>query len=127
MNAKVSTPGTPPRLEHRRHESCSRSSQPRGETARRGSHASAWSNLPGERFEEHTHDYDKVVVVVEGSITFGLVGYGVGFMLNPGERLDLPASVQHDAVVGAKVVTCLEAHLPAGSCGKMARGRVYRW
>ena len=92
-----------------------------------GLQASAWSNLPGERFEEHTHDYDKAVVVVEGSITFGLVGYGVGLVLNPGERLDLPASVSHDAVAGAGGVTCLEAHLPAGSCGKMARGRVYRW
>jgi quercetin dioxygenase-like cupin family protein len=89
--------------------------------------ASAWSSLPGERFEAHTHDYDKVVVVFEGSITFGLVGYGVGFMLNPGERLDLPAQVNHDAVVGAKGVTCLEAHLPAGTCGKKARGRGYRW
>ena len=88
--------------------------------------ASAWSNLPGERFEDHTHDYDKVVVVVEGSITFGLVGYGVGFMLNPGERLDLPASVLHDAVAGARGVTCLKAHLPAGSCRKQARGRGYR-
>ena len=65
--------------------------------------------------------------MVEGSITFGLVGYRVGFMLNPGERLDLPASVPHDAVVGAKSVTRLEAHFRAGSCGKTARGRGYRW
>ncbi len=88
---------------------------------------SAWSNLPGERFEGHTHDYDKVVVVVVGSLTCGLVGHGVGFMLSPGERLDLPASVSHDAVAGTRAVTCLEAHLPAGSCGKKARGRGYRW
>ena len=46
--------------------------------------ASAWSNLPGERYEQHVHDYDKVVVAVEGSITFGLVGYGVGFVLAAG-------------------------------------------
>lgn len=76
--------------------------------------------MPGERHEGHTHEYDKVVVEVEGPITFGLVGYGVGFMLNPGVRLHLPARVPHDAVVGAKGATCLEAHLPAGSCGKRA-------
>lgn len=88
---------------------------------------SAWSNLPGERYEQHVHDYDKVVVAVAGSITFGLVGYGVGFVLAAGERLDLPAHVLHDAVVGAKGVTCLEAHLPAGSLGATARGRGYGW
>ena len=89
--------------------------------------ASAWSNLAGERFEEHAHEYDKVVVVVEGSITFGMPGYGVGFVLGPGERLDLPAEVRHDAVVGPKGVTCLEAHVPAGTLGSRAKGRGYRW
>lgn len=48
-------------------------------------------------------------------------------MLGPGERIDLPANIAHDAVVGAKGVTCLEAHLPAGTCGTKARGRGYRW
>jgi quercetin dioxygenase-like cupin family protein len=92
-----------------------------------GLQASAWSNPPGERYDEHMHDYDKVVVAVEGSVTFGLTGYGVGFMLTPGERLDLPAHIQHDAVVGPKGATCLEAHLPAGTLGTKAKGRGYRW
>jgi hypothetical protein len=88
---------------------------------------SVWSNLPGERFEQREYDIDKVVVCVEGSITFGLSGYGVGFMLTPGERLDLPAHTRHDAIVGPKGVMCLEAHLPAGTVGKKAKGRGYRW
>ena len=88
---------------------------------------SAWSSLPGERFEHHTHETDKVVVVIEGRITFGLTGYGVGFLLAPGERLDLPAHVSHDATVGDKGVTCLEAHLPAGTLGTRAKGRGYGW
>lgn len=92
-----------------------------------GIEASPWSNLPGERFEERVCDYDRVIVAVEGAITFGLPGYGVGFMLAPGERLDLPAKIPHDAVVGPKGVTCLEAHLPAGTLGTKARGRGYRW
>jgi quercetin dioxygenase-like cupin family protein len=92
-----------------------------------GLEIAAWSNLPGERFEEHAHAYDKIVVVVEGSVTFGMPGYGVGFLLSPGERLDLPAETVHDAVVGPKGVTCLEAHLPAGTVGKRAKGRGYRW
>ncbi len=92
-----------------------------------GLRPSTWSNQPGDRYDRHVHDYDKVVVAVEGSITFGLTGYGVGFVLTPGERLDLPANVEHDATVGARGVTCFEAHLPAGSLGQKARGRGYRW
>jgi quercetin dioxygenase-like cupin family protein len=95
--------------------------------AAEGLQVTSWSNLPGDRFEEHVHEYDKVVVAVEGAITFGLPGYGVGFMLTPGERLDLPANTPHDALVGPKGVACLEAHLPAGSVGTKARGRGYRW
>ena len=92
-----------------------------------GLEPSAWSNLPGERYEQHAHDYDKVVVAVEGSVTFGLTGYGVGILIGAGERLDLPANVGHDAIVGPRGVTCLEAHLPAGTLGRGAKGRGYRW
>jgi quercetin dioxygenase-like cupin family protein len=92
-----------------------------------GLEASAWSSMPGERFEQHAHEYDKIVVVVEGRITFGLPGYGVGFLLTPGERMDLPANIPHDAVVGDKGVSCLEAHLPVGTVGSRAKGRGYRW
>ena len=92
-----------------------------------GLEASSWSTLAGERFEQRTNDFDKVVVAVEGSITYMLSGYGVGFMLTPGERLDLPAHIPHDAIVGPKGVACLEAHLPAGSLGTKAKGRGFRW
>lgn len=95
--------------------------------AAEGLQTTTWSNLPGDRYERHTHHYDKVVVAVEGSITFGLTGYGVGFVLTPGERLDLPANVEHDALVGPKGVTCFEAHLPPGSLGTKVHGRGYRW
>jgi quercetin dioxygenase-like cupin family protein len=93
-----------------------------------GLEPSSWSNEPGFRYAQHSHDFDKVVVAVEGSITFGLTGYGVGIMLTPGERLDLPAHVEHDAVVSARGVSCLEVHLPPGTLGiKKAAGRGYRW
>jgi quercetin dioxygenase-like cupin family protein len=92
-----------------------------------GLEASAWSNVAGERFEERVNDFDRVVVVVEGSITYGLSGYGVGYLLTAGERLDLPANVAHNALVGPKGVTCLEAHVAAGTFGTRAKGRGYRW
>ena len=31
-----------------------------------------WSNGPGDTYPPHSHPYHKVILVVEGSITFGL-------------------------------------------------------
>src|SRR5664280_597029 len=33
-----------------------------------------WGNGPGDRYAAHRHSYDKVIVCVRGSITFGLPG-----------------------------------------------------
>jgi quercetin dioxygenase-like cupin family protein len=51
-----------------------------------------------------------VLYCVQGSITFGLPESGGAITLNPGDRLDLPAGVVHDGVVGPRGVICLEAH-----------------
>lgn len=75
-----------------------------------------WTNGPGDRYAVHRHSYDKVLVVARGSITFGLPGLS-SVELAPGDRLDLPAGTDHDALVGPAGVECLEAHLPAGSLG----------
>ena len=69
-----------------------------------------WSNGPGDVYGAHHHAYHKVIYVVEGSITFGLPDEGRQVTLNTGDRLDLPAGVVHDAVVGPQGVVCLEAH-----------------
>jgi uncharacterized protein YjlB len=84
-----------------------------------GLEPSSWSNGPGDVYAGHVHDYDKVLVVASGSIRFALTGRDPGSTraveMSPGDRLDLPAGTTHDAVVGARGVTCLEAHLPAGA------------
>lgn len=77
----------------------------------------SWANGPGDRYAVHDHDYDKVIVVAAGSITFGLPDHGPTIELVTGDRLDLPAGTRHDAVVGPSGVACLEAHAPAGSLG----------
>ena len=93
---------------------------------------SPWSNGPHDQYDAHEHGYDKVLVVASGSIRFGLpnepraadrsVDLGVG------DRLDLPSGRRHDADVGPHGVTCLEAHLPAGSLpGTPARRPAGRW
>ena len=80
-----------------------------------------WSNGPGDRYGAHEHGYDKVIVVAAGSIAFGLPERGEVVDLETGDRLDLPAGTRHDAVVGPRGVTCLEAHLPPGRLASLAR------
>jgi uncharacterized protein YjlB len=69
-----------------------------------------WSNGRYDVYSAHSHGYNKVIYVVQGSITFGLPELGQEIILKAGDRLDLPAGVVHDAHVGAQGVTCLEAH-----------------
>jgi uncharacterized protein YjlB len=75
-----------------------------------GLHPYSWSNGPHDAYTAHSHLYDKVIYVVRGSITFGLPELGLELILNPGDRIDLPAGTIHNAVVGAQGVVCLEAH-----------------
>ncbi len=75
-----------------------------------GLEAHRWSNRPGDRYPAHAHDFHKVIYVLAGSITFGLPGCGENVRLEAGDRLDLPAGIRHDALVGSQGVVCLEAH-----------------
>ena len=86
-----------------------------------------WSNGPGDRYGAHEHAYDKVIVVDRGSIRFGLPGLGRSIELAEGDRLELPARTVHDAVVGPTGVTCIEAHVPAGSLVTVERRPAGSW
>ena len=70
----------------------------------------SWSNGPFDVYAAHSHSYNKVIYVVQGSITFGLPDLGQQLTLKAGDRLDLPAGTVHDAHVGTQGVVCLEAH-----------------
>ena len=94
---------------------------------REGLDPGSWANGPGDRYGAHDHGYDKVIAVERGSIRFGLPGTGETIELVAGDRLELPAGTSHDALVGADGVTCLEAHLPAGSLGPPARRAAGTW
>lgn len=90
----------------------------RGRLAAEGLTASAWGNGPFDHYPEHRHGYDKVLVAAAGAITFHLPELGRDVLLGAGDRLDLPAGTLHGADVGPDGVTCLEAHLAAGSLGR---------
>jgi hypothetical protein len=85
----------------------------------------AWSNGPGDTYARHDHGYDKVIVVAAGSVRFGLVDGAID--LGTGDRLELPSRIAHDAIVGPSGVTCLEAHLAAGTLGGVARHAAGSW
>jgi quercetin dioxygenase-like cupin family protein len=70
-----------------------------------------WSSPPQEDFDGHTHGYHKVLYVVEGSIKFEFPTRHETINLTPGDRLDLPGGIRHNAVVGMDGVKCLEAHI----------------
>ncbi len=69
-----------------------------------------WANGPDDVYSAHEHSYHKIIYVVSGSITFGFPIDGEPTTLRVGDRLDLPAHVRHNAVVGSNGVVCLEAH-----------------
>jgi quercetin dioxygenase-like cupin family protein len=86
-----------------------------------GLSAETWGNGPLDRYGEHRHAYDKVLVCAAGSIVFRLSELGRDVALVAGDRLELPAGTLHGADVGEDGVSCLEAHLPAGSLGEEPR------
>lgn len=71
----------------------------------------AWSNAPHDIYPAHAHAYHKVINVLRGSITWTLPQLGQEVETFAGDRLELPRGMQHAARVGARGVTCLEAHL----------------
>lgn len=99
---------------------------PAARLAAEGLDASRWGNGPGDRYAAHEHAYDKVIVVQRGSITFTLAD-GSAIELASDDRLELPHETVHGATVGPAGVTCLEAHLPAGSLAAVRRRPAGEW
>jgi quercetin dioxygenase-like cupin family protein len=98
-----------------------------GRLRREGLDPGTWSNGPGDRYAAHDHSYDKIIVVLAGSIRFGLPERGDGIELAVGDRLELPAGTAHDALVGPAGVRCLEAHLPRGALADVRRLEPGAW
>jgi quercetin dioxygenase-like cupin family protein len=70
-----------------------------------------WSNAPGDAYAPHVHDYDKVIVVVRGSITWALPETNQTIETRAGDRIELPRGMWHAAKVGPEGVMCLEGHI----------------
>ena len=70
----------------------------------------AWANAPGATYGAHAHPDHKVLVCVKGGIVFHTSDGDVA--LEAGDRLELPALVEHGATVGVGGVECVEAYRP---------------
>lgn len=66
-----------------------------------------WGNGPGDAYGWHSHGYHKVLVCLEGSITFHTRDGDV--TLEAGDRLDLEPGTEHAATVGPDGCSCVEA------------------
>jgi quercetin dioxygenase-like cupin family protein len=66
---------------------------------------------PSDTYAPHVHDYDKVIVVVHGSITWSLPATNEIFETLAGDRIELPRGTWHAAEVGPRGVICLEGHI----------------
>jgi quercetin dioxygenase-like cupin family protein len=77
----------------------------RDELASRGFGASLWRDVPGARYEAHSHERDEALWVLEGEMIFEAAD--CTFRLGPGDRLELPAGTVHTAVAGKAGATYL--------------------
>ena len=69
---------------------------------------SEWTDPPGTVYPVHSHEYTETRWVVHGRLRVGLPETGDEFVLNPGDRLDIPATTPHWVDVdGSKPVVYL--------------------
>ena len=66
-----------------------------------------WSNGPGDRYEQHSHAYHKLLYCTSGSIDF-ILDEGRTLTLRAGDRMVLPAGTRHAALVGPDGCACVE-------------------
>lgn len=71
---------------------------------------SAWRNGPGDTYAAHQHDYTKLLICAEGTITFLVGPDEAPVELGPGKGFVLPACTRHAARVGPSGCTCVEGH-----------------
>ncbi len=68
-----------------------------------------WRNGPHDHFSAHSRSYTRIIVVVEGEVTFHFPDTGEDVTLTPGDRLEIAARTVHAYTVGPEGVFCLEA------------------
>lgn len=68
-----------------------------------------WENAANHRYPVRSHGYDRVLMVVTGSLEIAFPDRNELVKLSPGDRADIPAGTRHGLTVGARGLTCIEA------------------
>lgn len=68
-----------------------------------------WQNSPNFRYGVRTHNYNKVLYVLDGTIEIHLPDSNQRAVLRSGDRIDIPAGVRHATIVGRAGAKCVEA------------------
>ncbi len=69
-----------------------------------------WGNGPGDHYAPHEHDFTKLLICAEGSITFEIGADATPVELRAGDGFELPPGTRHGAFVGPDGCTCVEGH-----------------
>lgn len=68
-----------------------------------------WMNMPNHRYAVRTHNYDKVLYVLDGTVEVTFPDLNQSVRLRVGDRIDIPAGVRHGTIVGRTGAKCVEA------------------
>lgn len=68
-----------------------------------------WTNMPNHRYGVRTHNYTKVLYVIDGVVDIKLPDSNQRVRLRSGDRIDIPAGVRHGMEVGGGGAKCVEA------------------
>ncbi len=66
---------------------------------------------PNSRQPAHSHGFNKIFYLVEGTIEVHLPDDNIRFTLKAGDRVEIPRGVYYSLTVGATGAKCLEASL----------------
>ncbi|MDZ4763462.1 MAG: cupin domain-containing protein [Chloroflexota bacterium] len=68
-----------------------------------------WDNTPNYRYACRSHNYTKVIYVVEGTLEITLPDSNQRVKLRGGDRVEIPVGVRHSTIVGGAGAKCVEA------------------
>ncbi len=68
-----------------------------------------WKNTANHRLAVRSHNYDKVLYVLDGSVEVLIPDINQRVLLKTGDRIDIPAGTRHSTIVGHSGASCMEA------------------
>ena len=74
-----------------------------------GLHPYRWNSSPNTRCAIRSHNYDKVLYVVSGSLELTLPDTNQRTRVGSADRIDIPAGVRHGKHIGSGGAACIEA------------------